>query len=105
MASGWLRRLTVKAQTFSIQYHADQDLEELRTDWAGVLRIDGSVIKLQRKSNSNHLTGRTWRSAHGVMSITVEDTYLRARLQAWIDRIRGDWGLDCGCPPGCSSAW
>jgi hypothetical protein len=30
------------------------------------------------------------------MSITVEDTYLRARLQAWIDRIREAWGLDCG---------
>jgi transcriptional regulator with XRE-family HTH domain len=100
MASGWLHRLTTKAQTFSIQYHADQDLEELRTYWAGLLCIDPSEIKLQRKSNSNQLTGRTWRSAHGVMSITVDDMYLRARLQAWIDRIRGDWGLDCGAIPG-----
>lgn len=100
MASGWLRRLTSRRQVYSIQYHADQDLEALRAYWADVLAIDGSVIRLQRKSNSNQLSGRTWRSAYGVMSISVEDTYLRARLQAWIDVIRGEWGLDCGLSLG-----
>jgi len=93
-AAGWLRRLSAMPRTYSLQYHADQDLEELRTFWGAVLAIDGSTIRMQRKSNSGQLAGRTWRSAHGVLTVTVCDTYLRARLQAWMDRVRQDWGLD-----------
>jgi hypothetical protein len=79
---------------YSIQYHADQDLEVLCAYWADVLAIDGSSIRLLRKSNSNQLKARTWRSARGVLTVGVNDTYLRARLQSWIDRIREDWRLD-----------
>jgi hypothetical protein len=93
MAAGWIAELTDRSLTYSIQYHADQDLDELRRFWADVLGIDGRVITLQRKSNSNQLKGRKWRSLHGVLSVRVSDTYLRARLQAWIDRIREDWDL------------
>lgn len=57
------------------------------------LGIDGSVIRMQRKSNSNQLARRNWRSRHGVLTVGVGDTYLRSRLQAWIDRIREDWDL------------
>jgi hypothetical protein len=94
MAVAWFRALTVKPLEYSIQYHGDQKLDELRAFWAEILAIDGSIITLLRKSNSGRLARRTWRSAHGVMSVRVHDTLLRARLQAWIDRIRQDWGLD-----------
>jgi transcriptional regulator with XRE-family HTH domain len=94
LAAGWLRSLTERPLIYSIQYHADQDLDELRAYWGSVLGIDGSIIRFQRKSNSGQLNGRSWRSAHGVLAITINDTYLRARIQAWIDRIREDWGLD-----------
>jgi hypothetical protein len=94
MAVAWFRALTAKPLEYSIQYHADQKLDELRAFWAEILAIDGSIITLLRKSNSGQLARRTWRSAHGVMSVRVHDTLLRARLQAWIDRIREDWGLD-----------
>jgi hypothetical protein len=87
----WIRRLTDKAPRFSIQYHADQDLCELREFWGGTLGIDPSSIRLQRKSNSNQLNGRSWRSRHGVLSVWVGDTLFRARLQAWMDRIRSEW--------------
>jgi hypothetical protein len=40
------------------------------------------------------MNGRSWRSEHGVLSVCACDTLLRARLQAWIDRVREDWGLD-----------
>jgi hypothetical protein len=50
-----------------------------------------SGIKLLRKSNSNQLTGRRWRSRHGVLSVRVQDTLLRARMQAWTDRLRDQW--------------
>jgi hypothetical protein len=99
MAAGWLRILTPKKLTYAIQYHADQRLDRLRRYWGDTLGIDGAVIQLLRKS-SGQLNGRSWRSAHGVMSIMVYDTYLRARLQAWIDRVRADWRLDSAVPHG-----
>ena len=36
----WLRRLSSKPRHHSIQYHADQDLDELRRFWAAELGID-----------------------------------------------------------------
>src|SRR3954447_16248040 len=67
-----------------IGYHADQDVDELRDFWARLLRIDPADIRLQRKSNSHQLTGRRWRFRWGVLSIGSNDTYFRARLQAWM---------------------
>jgi excisionase family DNA binding protein len=91
VATGWIRRLTDKRLGFSIQYHADQDLAELCKFWSGTLGIDPGAIRLQRKSNSGQLTGRTWRSQHGVIAVRVHDTLFRARLQAWIDLLRSEW--------------
>jgi hypothetical protein len=34
LAVCWLRRLTTKPLWFSIQYHADQDLAQLRVFWS-----------------------------------------------------------------------
>jgi len=91
LSLAWIRRLSTKTVSFSIQYHADQDLDELRAFWGKTLGFDGDAIRFQRKSNSGGLKGRNWRSHHGVLAITVADTYLRARLQAWIDRTRHEW--------------
>ncbi len=63
-------------------------------------RIDGATIRMQRKSNSGQLKGRSWRSRHGVLSVGVHDTLLRARLQAWIDAVRREWRLDSAGPCG-----
>jgi predicted DNA-binding transcriptional regulator AlpA len=91
LATRWIGRLTTKSLSFAIQYHADQDLNELRRFWSETLRIDPSIIRLQRKSNSGQLAGRQWRSRHGVLSVITHDTLLRARLDAWMHRMRGRW--------------
>lgn len=91
LATRWFHRFTDRRLEFSIQYHADQDPGELREFWGHTLGIEPSTIGARRKSNSNHLTGRTWRSRHGIMHVRVSDTLFRARLQAWIDRLRSDW--------------
>jgi hypothetical protein len=100
VAVSWIRRLTTKRLAYSIQYHADQALEELRTYRGDVLGLDGTAVSVQRKSNSGRMKHRTWRSKYGVMTVTLGDTLLRARLQAWIDRIREDWALDSASPIG-----
>jgi hypothetical protein len=91
VATRWLSRLTDRRLNYSIQYHADQDLDALRRFWGDTLSIDGGGIRFKRKSNSNQLRGRTWRSAHGVLTVHVQDTLLRARMQAWMDRMRASW--------------
>jgi excisionase family DNA binding protein len=91
VATRWIRTVSSKALEVSIQYHADQDLDELREFWGGTLGVEPSAIRLQRKSNSNQLSGRVWRSEHGVLQVRMGDTQFRARLQAWMDLVRAEW--------------
>ncbi len=90
----------------TVQYHGDQDPARLRAFWAFRLGIEPDRIRLQRKSNSNRLSGRTWRSRWGVLTVRADDTQLRARLQGWIDadQTELDHGLDSP-PSGRSAAW
>jgi excisionase family DNA binding protein len=87
----WLRRLSTAARDYRIQYHADQDLDELREHWAQALAIDPEQVLFQRKSNSGNLAGRSWRSRYGVLTVRVNDTLLHARMQAWMDKTRECW--------------
>ena len=91
LCNRWLRQLSNKSPTYWVQYHADQDLEELCRFWAEELDIRPDEVRLQRKSNSNQLAGRTWRSVHGVLTVRVGDTLLRAKLEGWMDRLRESW--------------
>lgn len=93
----WMRKESARFLEFSLQYHADQDLNELRRFWAAEFGIDPATIRVQRKSNSNQLKARKWRSRHGVMTIRTNDTYFRARLQAWVDCLRSEWLDSAGC--------
>jgi AcrR family transcriptional regulator len=99
VAVRWMSREADRPMQFSVQYHADQDLASLRTFWGRQLGIDPDSITLQRKSNSGGLRGRTWRSRYGVLTARTSDTYFRARLQAWVDRVREQW-LDSPEPRG-----
>lgn len=86
LSTAWLRRLSDKLPTFWIQYHADQDLDELRAFWGEVVRADSQEIKLQRKSNSNQLRGRTWRSVHGSSRLaSMTRCYTRGCRLGWTE--------------------
>jgi len=87
----WLQRLSDRPREYRIQFHQDQNLETLRAHWSSALAIDPQRVLFQRKSNSGSLNGRSWRSRYGVLTIRVNDTLLRARLQAWIDKTRESW--------------
>jgi AcrR family transcriptional regulator len=91
IADRWLRRLSNNKLTYWVQYHADQDLATIQRFWAALVGVPCDEIRLQRKSNSNQLKGRKWRSEHGVLTVATSDTYFRARLQAWVDLLRRRW--------------
>jgi len=75
----------------SVQYHADHDVKELRAFWDEHLGVDGTRIRLTRKSNSDELSRRTWRSEHGVLTIRAADTFFRCKMQAWMDFVTQSW--------------
>jgi ribosomal protein S18 len=91
LAEHWIRRFSRNPIRCSVQYHADQDVDELKRFWGKLLRIPPERITTLRKSNSKQLTGRTWRSRWGVLSVSADDTYFRARMQAWMDRLFEEW--------------
>ncbi len=95
-SSGWrttgFDEVRVNKVTYAFQYHADQDPEYLIRFWSSYLGVEPSAIfRYQRKSNSGQLNGRNWRSRWGVLTVNVDDTQLRARLQGWIDRVQEGW--------------
>jgi transcriptional regulator with XRE-family HTH domain len=91
LGNHWIRRLSRRDVTYSVQHHADQDPDELKRFWAAELGTHAELITVQRKSNSNGLAGRKWRSEHGVLQVRTSDTYLRAELQAWMDCVQDEW--------------
>jgi hypothetical protein len=91
LGAHWIRRFASNPVSYSVQYHADQDVDEIRRFWADLLGVDPIDIRLQRKSNSGQMNGRAWRSQHGVLAVLTNDTLFRSRLQGWIDRINLEW--------------
>ena len=91
LAVRWMRVFSANQLTYSIQYHADQRLSEVRHFWAHQLEISEDQIQFQRKSNSGQLGGRTWRSQYGVLTARAGDTYFREAMQAWTDCLRDSW--------------
>ena len=103
LCTRWIRRFARNPLDFRVQYHADQDLIELQHFWGEQVGVAPEAIVLQRKSNSGRLGGRSWRSEHGVLTVTAGDTMFHARLQAWMDCLREQW-LDSP-HSGRSAAW
>jgi hypothetical protein len=91
LCAHWVSRFARNRVKYSIQYHEDQDLEVLRAFWGRKLGVAGDEIVFLRKSNSGRLSGRVWRSKYGVLSVTTNDTLLRARLEAWMHSLQDQW--------------
>jgi hypothetical protein len=91
LAHTWLKRLSNQSFFYGLQYHADHDVDELKIYWANMLDISPEKIYASRKSNSNELAGRQFRSVYGLLSVETGDTYLRAKMQAWMDIVKSQW--------------
>jgi hypothetical protein len=91
LAHHWIGRFARNPLDFTLQYHVDQNPTALIEFWAGELGIETDEIHVQRKSNSNGLTGRTWRSRYGLLTVRTGDTAFRARLEAWMDCVKATW--------------
>ena len=91
LGAHWMWTLSGQMPTIRVQHHIDQDADELRAFWGGVLGIEPTEIRLHPKTNSSQLRTRTWRCEHGVAAVDVHDTLFRARMAAWMDCVRSGW--------------
>jgi hypothetical protein len=66
LSARWLKFLSGRTPVVRLQYHRDQDEDELRTFWGATLGIEADTVRLQPKSNSSQLRTRVWRCPHGV---------------------------------------
>lgn len=89
VANFWIRRLTSNKMSYYLQYHKDQDPDKLRRFWSKLLGVKRSEIGILRKSNSSELSGRQWASEYGVLTVRTCDTYLKCKLEAWMEEVRG----------------
>jgi len=89
----WIKKLAnpERKMIYSLQCHVDNNEEKLKKYWSNLLEIKTDLIKVIRKSNSGEMSGRNWRSKYGVFTIGIGDTYLRCRLQAWMDLLQKEW--------------
>ncbi|MBN8637576.1 MAG: hypothetical protein J0M07_19810 [Anaerolineae bacterium] len=91
IANKWIKQFATNKLAYRLQYHTDHDVDELKNYWAGILGIEPAIISVMRKSNSNQLAGRKYRSVYGLLTVSTGDTQFRSRLQAWIDYIKAQW--------------
>lgn len=90
----WITKLSSNKIDLRIQYHKDNDPQELIDYWQNTLNTN-KQITLQRKSNSGDLSVRKWRSVYGVLTVRVGDTKLRMMIQAWMDILEKEIEKSC----------
>ena len=91
LANKWITQFSRNKIEYFIQCHIDHDEDELREYWAKMLNISSELIKVRRRSNSNQLSGRQFRSQYGLLTVRTGDTYFHSRLKAWIDYVKAEW--------------
>ncbi|HLE29437.1 MAG TPA: hypothetical protein VI793_15020 [Anaerolineales bacterium] len=92
IAHHYIKALTRNSHIrYRLQCHVDNDEQTLKQYWAQALGVNAQRITVMRKSNAGELSGRQWRSVHGVLSIEVGDTRLRCMIQAWMDYLQQTW--------------
>ncbi len=60
LASYWIRRFASNPVWYAVQYHADQEVDELRRFWGDTLGMDPPAIRIQRSP-----TATRWQAGLG----------------------------------------
>ncbi len=91
LVNRWLWRLTDRSPALSVRCAPNQSVGESRSFWAEVIGAQPEVIDVRRARGGGAARGPSAAALHGMLTISVEDRLLRARLQAWMCRMRESW--------------
>jgi hypothetical protein len=91
LVNRWLLRLSDKSPLLSLEYGPDQRLAELRRFWGAIVGVEARTIRAQGVDAVDAQRQGGCGGRHGVLTLTVDDALLRARLQAWIGKTRDSW--------------
>jgi hypothetical protein len=89
-----LRKLDVdlgaKNVRFKLLLYPDHKDRALKGFWAKRLEISSKQINVWRPAKKQR-SSEYRRSVHGLLYLSINDTYLRARMQAFMDAVETDW--------------
>jgi hypothetical protein len=91
LANRWMLRLSDKSPLLSVHYEPGRSLTELRRFWGGVVGVQARTIRVHDEGERAGARDAARSARHGVLTVSVEDALLRARLQAWICKTRDSW--------------
>jgi hypothetical protein len=91
LVSCWIGRLTNKVPFLSLQCGPGQSLKDLRRFWSEATGAEPRAIRVRRSAAREFGERAAPDPAHGLLTVGVEDTLLRARLQGWMCRARESW--------------
>jgi hypothetical protein len=91
LVNRWMLRLSDRSPLLSVRYERGQSLTELRRFWGGIVGVQARTIRVHDEVDPPGDRGVARRARHGVLTVSVEDALLRARLQAWICKTRDSW--------------
>lgn len=91
LAHRWIWRLTDKSPSISVHCRADQSPSELRRFWSETVGEEEAAIRARRAGDGDLLHRWSPLPVQGVLTVAVDDSQLRARLQAWMCRTRQGW--------------
>lgn len=91
LVNRWMLRLSDKSPLLSVRYEPGQSLSELRRFWSGIVGVQARTIRVHEESDRAGDRDAARCAQNGVLTVSVEDALLRARLQAWICKTRDSW--------------
>jgi len=87
----FIKKMTKRKIRYVLHLYPDHDKTDEIGFWASCLHIDPSLIMAIPKPGANKLKRRNTRLKHGIFSFGTADTYLKSRIDAYTDFIKGQW--------------
>jgi hypothetical protein len=91
LAHRWIGLLSDVSPSLTVRYTREPSREELRRFWSEVVRERLESIRARRAFAEDRQEDWGVRPLNGVLTISVDDSALRARLQAWMRLTRESW--------------
>ena len=85
----WFRLLNSRDKRIvaRVAIYPNHNSERVQRYWEDLLDLD-EVSLFQASSSRGHLTGRNWVNSNGTVSLVINDSYLKTKVDLWISLVR-----------------